>query len=392
MTIGIGFETLRGSGPQWRAGAVYHSDMLHALRIAYGQQVRLLLVEAQHGTPIPDELKALGDGIVSYPSLKRYSPTWALDHARRRVLGGQLLPDRALRQQGVNVLVCGVLERHVSLPTLAYLADFQHIHLPELFQPNEIAWRNAEYFKTAERATRIIFTTNAVLQDYRAFAPQYADKGRVVQPVSHVPDAIYAHDPREIVQVYHLPDKFVYLPNHFWQHKNHILTFEALSKVQAGFSDVFVVCTGNPGDSRNSEYTSRVLQLISKLGLRENIAILGSVSRDDVFALMRQAAFVLNPSRFEGMGLSLAEAHAVGKRVLASDLPAHREQDVPCATFFDFNSVDALASAFAALWETTTAGPDPILEAQARALQPQRQRRYGEQLMQIIRQVYDPKA
>lgn len=390
MTIGIGFETLRGSGPQWRAGAVYHSDILHALRFAYGDQVRLLLVEAQHGTPIPDQVKALGDGVVSYPALERYSPTWALDHARHRLLRGELLPDRALRQQGVNVLVCGVLERHVSLPALAYLADFQHIHLPELFQPEEIRWRNAEYFKTAARATRVIFTTNAVLQDYRAFAPQYADKGRVVQPVSHVPEAIYARDPREILRTYTLPDKFVYLPNHFWQHKNHMLAFEALGRVKSGFSDVFVVCTGNPGDSRNSEYLSRVLQLISNLGLRENVALLGDVPRDDVFALIRQAAFVLNPSRFEGMGLSLAEARAVGKRVLASDLPAHREQDAPCATYFDFNSAESLANAFASLWETTKAGPDRVLEAQARDLQPQRQRRYAEQLMQVIRQVYDP--
>lgn len=390
MTMGIGFETLRGSGAHWRAGAVYHSDLLHALRLAYGDRVRLLLVEAQHGTPIPDEVKSLGDAVISYPTLKRFSSTWAINHARHQALGQDLLPDRILKQQGVNILVCGVLERHTSLSALAYLADFQHVFLPELFEPNEVAWRNAAYHKTAERATRILVTGEAVARDYRAFAPEYADKARVLQPVSHVPESIYARDPRQVLGAYTLPDKFVYLPNQFWQHKNHALAFEALREVKKAHRDVFLVCTGNPGDSRNAGYFSQMLQLLSKWGLRDHVALLGSVPREDVFALIRQAAFVLNPSRFEGFGLSLAEARAVGKRVLVSDLPAHREQDVPGATYFDPNSASQLTEAFSALWEITKPGPDYALETQARQAQPLRQRAYGEKMMQVIREVYNP--
>lgn len=392
MTIGIGFETLRGSGTQWRAGAVYYSDLLHALRLTYGERVRLLLVNAQHGTPIPDEIQSLGDGIVSYPTVKRYSSDWAIQHARRRLVGGDFLPDRALKAQGVNVLICGVVERQVSLPTFGHLTDFQHVYLPELFEPGEIAWRSTEYHKTAERATRVLFTSQTVLNDFGKFEPQFADKGRVLPPVSHVPETIYARDPREILNTYNLPSKFAYLPNQFWKHKNHALAFEALRALKSRFKDVFIVCTGTPGDSRNAGYFSDLLQLISKWGLREHIALLGSVPREDVLALIRQSVLVLNPSRFEGYGFSLAEARAVGKRVLVSDLSAHREQDVPCATYFESDNVEQLAETFGNLWQSTNPGPDTTLEAQARQIQPQRQRNYAEQLMQVIREVYNPDA
>jgi len=43
----------------------------------------------------------------------------------------------------------------------------------------------------------------------------------------------------------------------------------------------------------------------------------------------------LNPSRFEGFGMSVAESKSLGKRVLASDLGLLREQAAPGAVYFD---------------------------------------------------------
>lgn len=387
MTTGIGFETLRGSGTNWRAGAVYFSDLLHALRATFPKELRLWLVEPLHGTPIPDELKPLADGVITYPTLHRMSVRWAFNHARHRILKQDLLPDRVLKRQGVDVLFCGLLERHTTIPTLALLPDFQHLHLPELFGEDEIEWRNREYRKTAERAWRVIVFGETVRKDLARFAPALVDKVRVLAPVSFIPESVYDCPPQNILTRYSLPEKFVYLPNQFWQHKNHLLALEAVRRLKEKGQEVFLVCTGNPGDFRNAGYFSDVLQLISRGGIRGNTALLGSVPRQDVFALMRQAAFVLNPSRFEGYGLSLAEASALGKRVLASDLPAHREQNVPGITYFNPNELGDLLEKFGALWANCAAGPDPVLEAQARRAQPERVRAYAERFMTIVREV-----
>jgi glycosyltransferase involved in cell wall biosynthesis len=100
-----------------------------------------------------------------------------------------------------------------------------------------------------------------------------------------------------------------------------------------------------------------------------------------VYALMRQAAFVLNPSEFEGLGLSLAEASALGKRALVSDLAVLREQQAPGATYFRTNDAGDLAARMAELWEATQAGPDRESEAAAQAGQPARQRALGESFL-----------
>src|ERR1700682_1260796 len=100
MSIGIGFETLRGAGTSWRAGSVYFADLLYALRTTYSADVRLLLVEALHGTPVPEALEPLADRVIVYPHLKRFTATWASNHAQQRFLKRPLLPDRILKQQG----------------------------------------------------------------------------------------------------------------------------------------------------------------------------------------------------------------------------------------------------------------------------------------------------
>src|SRR5581483_4127039 len=175
--------------------------------------------------------------------------------------------------------------------------------------------------------------------------------------------------------------------NQFWQHKNHLLVFEAVRQLNERGERIPIVCTGAPIDSRNAAYFSEILQTLARWNIRDEIVLLGRVPRADVFALIRQAVCVLNPSLFEGFGLSLAEARAVGKRVLVSNLPAHREQNVPCAEYFDPHDAVELANKISALWSTTPPGPDLALEAQARHAQPQRVRAYAEQFMHIVREV-----
>lgn len=387
MSIGIGFEVMRGSGASWQGGAIHFANWMHALHINLNEETRLLLVQAVHGTPPPPELVPLAQGVVMYPTLKRLSANWAFNHVRRKVFKSALLPDRVLREQGVDVLICGVLERRTNLPTLALLTDFQHRHLPEYFDASEIAWRDSEFRKTAERATLLLVSGESVRADLERFAPAFANKVRIVPPISYIPDEIYARPSQEFVQSYSLPKKFIYLPNQFWRHKNHLLAFEAVRRLKERGENVFVVCTGYGNDSRSLLYFSEILQTISRLGIRDQIILLGSVPREDVFALVRQAAFVLNPSRFEGYGLSLDEARSIGKRALVSDLAAHREQNAPCIEYFNPTDPDDLVAKMSAQWTATRPGPDEALEAAARAAQPGRLYASAMQLMSIIQQV-----
>ena len=130
--------------------------------------------------------------------------------------------------------------------------------------------------------------------------------------------------------------------------------------------EVFVVGSGYPGDNRHPSYFADLLQKISSWGIRDQVALLGMIPRDHIFALMRQAICVLNPSLFEGFGLTVDEARSLGKRVLLSDIPAHREQNPPKATYFNPYDFEELAEKLRMIWRDAEPGSDIELELEAR--------------------------
>jgi glycosyltransferase involved in cell wall biosynthesis len=241
--------------------------------------------------------------------------------------------------------------------------------------------------KTIARATRVVAISDTVRADLEQFAPSYRDKVRVIPPEPVIAPEIYAQDPRAVTDKYGLPEKFFYLPNQLWQHKNHLLVVHALAQLRARGISVNVVCTGSLGDYRSTTYTGELLETVSRLGVRAQFILLGTVPRADVYALHRQAICVLNPSRFEGYGLGIAEARAIGKRVLVSDLPTHHELNAPCAEYFDPNAAEELADKMARIWQTASPGPALDLEQNARVAQRERVRHVGETLWRVASEI-----
>jgi glycosyltransferase involved in cell wall biosynthesis len=146
---------------------------------------------------------------------------------------------------------------------------------------------------------------------------------------------------------------------------------------------VFVVCSGHLDDYRHPTFFSELLQEISRLNVREEVALLGVVPREHVFQFMRQSVGVLNPSLFEGYGMAVEEARSFGKQILVSDISPHREQDPPRATFFDKLDCENLAEQMERVWRETAPGPEYQLEAASRSEMPARTRNYAESFIAI---------
>jgi glycosyltransferase involved in cell wall biosynthesis len=256
-----------------------------------------------------------------------------------------------------------------------------------MFSPAECLARNHSFMHIAEKATRVFLLSESVKRDFEAFTPEHAHKARVLSPVTYIPSAVYETDPVSIIEQYGLPHKFIYLPNQLWKHKNHVAVFHALKILKSRGTEVFLVCSGNLTDYRHPAYLSDLLQDISRLKIRNQIAILGLIPREHVFQLMRQSVCVLNPSLFEGYGMTIDEARSLGKRVLLSDLPVHHEQNPPLAVFFDPRNYDDLANKIEMFWSAELPGPGPDLETQARQELPKRMRNFAESFISIAKEV-----
>jgi glycosyltransferase involved in cell wall biosynthesis len=84
--------------------------------------------------------------------------------------------------------------------------------------------------------------------------------------------------------------------------------------------------------------------LIAQLGLANRVRLTGV--RTDLWALMKRAAVVVNPSFHEGQPNIVLEAVAAGCPLVVSDIPGHREfLDSSSALFFAPTSPDELAAA-----------------------------------------------
>lgn len=293
--------------------------------------------------------------------------------------------DEMLRRLGIDCVFSVALEHRsdLSVPLLIWVYDLQHHHFPELLEPHERLQRDQIIAKEAERASRLVVKSKSVCDDLTAFVPQHQNKVRVLPWVSNVPAGVYQMDPAAVVSRYSLPEKFIYLPNQFWKHKNHLLVIHALESLQHLGIFPVVVCTGLISDHRNPEYIGQLMRELTRTRLHAQFIMLGSVPRDDVFGLMRQAICVLNPSLFEGFGLSASEATSLGKRTLLADLPSLREQNPPDAIYFNPNAPRGLAECMKELWETTAPGPDLDREAAARAALTARQNAFARAFLDI---------
>lgn len=95
-------------------------------------------------------------------------------------------------------------------------------------------------------------------------------------------------------------------------------------------------------DHRDTGYAKQVETVAAKV---DGVVLTGFQSGDDLATLFSQAGLFVLPSSHEGMPIALLEALGYGLPVLASDIPANHEVDLPPEDYFPTGDIDALAAA-----------------------------------------------
>ncbi len=375
-------------GGYWTVAPIHLASLLAAVRETYGDSVQTFVFSARDPDWAHEYARSVGaTGAIQRAYPPRWTLAWATGWLSRHLGAYDSLIQCVLENHGIDVALCKRLTRgYGRISTIWWLADFQHLVMPEMFDDAERAERTSEFLRSSQLATRIVVMSDAVRRDFLGFAPAHAQKVRVLHPVSQIPDRVYDLDPAGVLATNHLPDKFMYLPNQFWKHKNHELVLRAVKILKDRDVHVRIVCTGSLLDYRHPRYAAELFRKISVWDLREHIICLGLLPHEEVLLLMRQSVGVLNPALFEGWGYTVDEARSLGKPVLVSDIPAHREQDPPEGAFFDPYDAEDLAARLQSAWQEGKPGPDGAREAAAREQLQVRRRAYAHAFVELVRE------
>lgn len=235
-----------------------------------------------------------------------------------------------------------------------WIPDFQHRTLPEFFKEEELARKIINDTNMTNLSNTMVLSSNDSKHDLERFYPEHKCPIKVVHFVSYIEPEICSITPefeKETKKKFGLGQKYIYFPNQFWKHKNHIVAVQAieeiLSRMEQGQADVMqdyqFVFTGNLQDYRNPEYIEQLKEIMQAPRMVKRIKLLGFVKREEQLSIMKNAKFIVQPSLCEGWGTVLEDAKVLDKKVLLSNIPVHEEQKNDKCELFDPKNPKELA-------------------------------------------------
>ena len=390
----VGVFDMGGAG--WTGGLTYLRNLAQAVKTTIPEQLSLVLVrKGGSGSKGQDWATSYFDDIIEVePFGGAGRPLRELIRRGLALLaGGDVLDSRrfekAFRARHIQAVFGNRLTQKFKLPSVGWFPDFQHVHLPEFFTRRDILLRDLCVKRMARNCTLMVFSSDHARKCFQGLYPAQAPKARILRFVAHLPPTVMQTDPAYVVPKYRLPDKFIYLPNQLWVHKDHLTAFAAVRLLAQQNRSVSLVCSGNLSDGGHSGHKDRVFQYIKENGLSDRIFILGMVDFDDVHALIRQACCVLNPSLYEGWSTTVEETKTIGKPMVLSDLEVHREQDPPATLYFEPKNAAMLAEMMAKAWDSYPAGPNRELEQRAAEQYAGRSRAFAQTFADICREAVE---
>ena len=288
--------------------------------------------------------------VIEVPVLTRKSFHWWIWRGTKKIFKTDLWLELLLRKYKIDVFSHSDMYPFFAR-AVNWIPDFQHLHLPHLFSAAEVAFRGKSFKRAAKYANLVILSSQDALNDLKGFAPEYADKGRVLNFVAQPNRQLLGSSPREeeTLVKYSISGKFFYLPNQFWKHKNHKIVFEALALLKAKGVLISLVCSGRMSDYRDESFFPGLKAFVENHQL--NVKFLGLIDYDEVILLMKKSLAVINPSLFEGWSSTVEECKAIGKNLILSDIPVHREQNPAGAEYFDPTNALLLSELMIQIWE-----------------------------------------
>jgi glycosyltransferase involved in cell wall biosynthesis len=368
----------------WMGGRNYLRNLLSAIRTLQGNPIcPLIFTGTQQGDVAAD---FPGVEIIQTPVLDRKSLAWFARKLIVNVTRRDIVLGRLFREHSIDIVSHAVrIDGQTGVKTIGWIPDFQHVHLPEFFTAEERSIRDREFSALCRICDKIIVSSQCAGADLLTFSPQHAGKLELLRFVASPIPLENSANLDVLQRTYDFSQPYFLLPNQFWAHKNHTVVIDALKLLLRRNRPLTVLATGSTKDRRAPSYFPALMQHAADSGVLEFFRVLGQIPFDHLVGLMSHAVAVINPSKFEGWSTSVEEAKSMGKQIVLSDIPVHREQAPDLAFFFPPDHPEGLADAMVAAYNDFNAQRDAEMQEQARARFSQRQTAFAQAYCDIAK-------
>ncbi|WP_374319670.1 glycosyltransferase family 4 protein [Aquabacterium sp.] len=379
--INVGF-ILAFKDTQWTGGINYYKNLIKSLRDHGSPDVKPVVITSPD-TPIKIFEDLTGVEFITTPYVSPSSFSWKASKAAQHAFGRDIWFESFLKRHQINLIShSGHLGRNSKIPAIGWIPDFQHLRMPEFFSADEIAERNARFHRLCNWCAGIIVSSADALSDLNKFSPNTAQKADVLRFVTGV-SAPSDEACKMVSDKYNLPPKFFHLPNQFWKHKNHETLIKALKILNDRNNRMTVIATGNPKDLRQPHHYEQLQGLAEDLHVTGNFISLGVVPYDEMVCLMKSSIAVVNPSLFEGWSTTVEESKSLGKKIILSDIPVHREQSPERGVYFSAQDPLALANCLQQTYEGCDDDSEAFYLADASARIDERYKEFAQSFCKI---------
>jgi len=346
--IRVGF-ILNFQDQGWIGGINYYHSLIDAVMSLPDRKIEPVII-----TGTRSDLSFIKD----YPDIeiirtKMFDKPWFFARiGLKKLLSYDLILEQLLKKCHIDILShSDSIFRDASIPTIGWIPDFQHKHLPRFFSDNELKSRDKAFERICHLCSCVIFSSSNAKQDAEDYYPAYKSKYEILHFVPAPIDLKDTPDINVLNQKYHVLEPYFLVPNQFWAHKNHQVIIEALKILHAQQKRVRVICTGNTRDYRNPGYYNSLMEFATQSEVSDDFTVLGIVPYSDLIGLMMHSVSFINPSHFEGWSTTVEEAKSLGLPIILSDIPVHREQNPDGGVYFHPEDAESLAHI---MWEVWT--------------------------------------
>ena len=236
-----------------------------------------------------------------------------------------------LKKYSINVL-----SHHRAIKgfnCISWFPDFQHIHYSKFFSKKEIFQRNKIYNDYIKNSEILIVSSETAKKDLIKFKGD----SKKIKILNFTPEIDFSKIKKKkyLKKEINIDKKFIFTPNQFWMHKNHICIIEALKILKSKGVMIQCIFTGSKNDHRNPDHFDSLMEKIKLYKLEDIIKYKGILPYSKIINLLFHADLIINPSLFEGWSTSVEESKIFSKKILLSNIDTHIEQNPKNAIYFD---------------------------------------------------------